>query len=430
MKNMTELIINEEGQNVNVSIQPVAPKTIPSVVFEDPSYLESPHKDKNHSPPKNTSSSHQNVPSSSSKNVPNSSPSSEEGISKSSSSSSTNVPDPSNPSTNRPTELDPMLSMFSNQSFIKENVPEDDIHDFPNDHSSSSSSSSSTKTSHEDELPNKNAKDDVYVEYDPVAEAAKIQKEKNELLTKLDLLEKDGHQLPKRFNHDSDIEEMRSVFERISGVARAEAGVQISQKLLIGFVGCIEWMNNRYDPFGAKLDGWGNSVMSNIDEFNNVLGRVWEKYGGAIGEVNPLFELIFALSLSAIMYHFTQRMVEQSTRQAEEAIRQQNVQEQMRRQAERMAQQSENDRRARRAAETRAETAESTVREQNRQRRYDLPAQGSERPPQPSFNIMDMIQSNNIPQMVPPPSTSEPSDPPSTSPRNINDIINSLNLES
>ena len=145
---------------------------------------------------------------------------------------------------------------------------------------------------------------------DPEAQARALQKERDDLLFKLDCLKQRGVELPKKFNHTSSIEEMRSVYERFHRSQQMESGLQISRKLLIGFTGLVEWANHRYDPLGAKLDGWSTNIMANVEDFDHALLRVWERYGSAMGEINPILELVFGVAMSGVMYHFTQRHIE------------------------------------------------------------------------------------------------------------------------
>lgn len=152
---------------------------------------------------------------------------------------------------------------------------------------------------------------------DPEAQAKALEKERDELLFKLDCLQKQGVELPKKFNHTSSIDEMRSVYERFHRSQQMESGLQISRKLLIGFTGLIEWSNHRWDPMGAKLDGWSTNIMANVEEFDHALLRIWERYGSAMGDINPILELVFALAMSGVMYHFTQKRIDEEIRREE-----------------------------------------------------------------------------------------------------------------
>ena len=63
-------------------------------------------------------------------------------------------------------------------------------------------------------------------------------------------------------------------------------------------------MNKRYDPFDVKLDGWSESVMENMEDFDNVFERLHDKYKTK-AEVAPEIELLLSLAGSAFMFHLT-----------------------------------------------------------------------------------------------------------------------------
>ena len=45
-------------------------------------------------------------------------------------------------------------------------------------------------------------------------------------------------------------------------------------------VSALEFLNNKFDPFDLKLDGWSESITENLDEYDDVFGELHEKYGG------------------------------------------------------------------------------------------------------------------------------------------------------
>ena len=40
----------------------------------------------------------------------------------------------------------------------------------------------------------------------------------------------------------------------------------------------IEFLNNRFDPFDIKLDGWSESIHENLNEYDDVFEELYEKY--------------------------------------------------------------------------------------------------------------------------------------------------------
>ena len=40
----------------------------------------------------------------------------------------------------------------------------------------------------------------------------------------------------------------------------------------------VEFLNKKFDPIGAKLDGWSESVMDNITDYEEIFKQLHEKY--------------------------------------------------------------------------------------------------------------------------------------------------------
>jgi hypothetical protein len=80
---------------------------------------------------------------------------------------------------------------------------------------------------------------------------------------------------------------------------------------LIFFTSGLEYMNRRFDPIGAKLDGWGESIMENIMDYDGIFERLSQKYSGTT-KMEPEIELMFALGGSAFMFHLSQTMFKTS----------------------------------------------------------------------------------------------------------------------
>ena len=73
----------------------------------------------------------------------------------------------------------------------------------------------------------------------------------------------------------------------------------------------IENLNNKFDPFHVKLDGWSESINENINDYDEVFEELAEKYGGS-SEVAPEIKLLMMLGGSAFMFHLTNTMFKTS----------------------------------------------------------------------------------------------------------------------
>ena len=73
----------------------------------------------------------------------------------------------------------------------------------------------------------------------------------------------------------------------------------------------LEFLNNKFDPFDVKLDGWAESVNENVDDYSDIFGELHEKYQSK-AKMAPELKLLFQLGGSAIMLHMTNTMFKSS----------------------------------------------------------------------------------------------------------------------
>ena len=83
----------------------------------------------------------------------------------------------------------------------------------------------------------------------------------------------------------------------------------------------IEFLNNKFDPFDVKLDGWAEQVNENIDDYDEIFGELHEKYKSK-AKMAPELKLLFQLGGSAIMVHMTNKMFKSSLPGMDDIMRQ------------------------------------------------------------------------------------------------------------
>jgi hypothetical protein len=157
----------------------------------------------------------------------------------------------------------------------------------------------------EDEYEQPDMMDEDYEQ--PSAGFNTVEDEKQDLLYKFYRLTSKGVPVGKKFTMQSDIREMRSEFNRIQRDSEVKASIRFSRRMLMACVTGIEFLNKRYDPFDVKLDGWSESVMENMDDYDNVFERLHDKYASKVS-MAPEIELLLSLAGSAFMFHLTNSM--------------------------------------------------------------------------------------------------------------------------
>lgn len=146
--------------------------------------------------------------------------------------------------------------------------------------------------------------DDEHEEEYPRKDNKELEKRKRELLVKLLALENKGVELTKKFSLKSKYEDIEFEYETQKTQLETEAGIKFQQKALMAFVTGLEFLNNKFDPVGAKLDGWSESVMDSMTDYDNVFRRLYEKYSTR-AELPPELELLMTLVASGFMFHLT-----------------------------------------------------------------------------------------------------------------------------
>ncbi len=133
-----------------------------------------------------------------------------------------------------------------------------------------------------------------------------IDEEKADLLNRLARLKKKGHNISKLTAY-SDISEVRSEYQRIKYSIDAESAIKFSRRLLIASSTGVEFLNKKYNPFDIFLEGWSESVMENIEDYDGVFEELYNKYKSSV-EVAPEIKLLTMVGGSAMMFHLTNSM--------------------------------------------------------------------------------------------------------------------------
>jgi len=144
-------------------------------------------------------------------------------------------------------------------------------------------------------------------EEQPTKGYTSVDEEKADLINKLGRLEKKGFAVNKRLNAYSNVEELRSEVKRITYSIDVEQSIRFSRRMLVACVTGLEFLNKRYNPFEIQLEGWSESVMENVDDYDGVFEELYVKYRSKVS-VAPEVKLIMMLGGSAMMFHLTNSM--------------------------------------------------------------------------------------------------------------------------
>ena len=148
-----------------------------------------------------------------------------------------------------------------------------------------------------------------------------IDDEKADLLNKITRLERKGIRTAERFNIHSSIHDVRAEVKRMSYSIEVDQSVKMQRRMLIACVTGIEFLNKRYNPLDVHLEGWSESVMDGIDDYDDVFEELYIKYRGK-AKMAPELKLLMMLGGSATMFHLTHSMFKSAMPQMNDVIRQ------------------------------------------------------------------------------------------------------------
>jgi hypothetical protein len=132
-----------------------------------------------------------------------------------------------------------------------------------------------------------------------------IKMKKIELLRKLSELKVKGFQLTKDYDFHSSIEEMEYEYELLKSFVDKRNGVKLFKNGIINMTAFFEFINDKYDPFDFHLSGWSEHIETEVDNWEDVLGELYEKYKGSGKKTPPEIKLIGLILFSASAFHFT-----------------------------------------------------------------------------------------------------------------------------
>ena len=111
---------------------------------------------------------------------------------------------------------------------------------------------------------------DANVDPTPQLSKEEMLKEKFKLLRKLEELEQKGVQLTKRYSMDSSYQEMKGEYDTQMEERERQNSVKFQGKMLLACITGLEFLNNKFDPFDLKLDGWSEQVNENLNEYDEI----------------------------------------------------------------------------------------------------------------------------------------------------------------
>ena len=98
--------------------------------------------------------------------------------------------------------------------------------------------------------------DIVKTSTEPQMSKEELLKEKFTYLQKLEGLEKKGVKLTKKYDMESNLLEMRGEYETVVAEKERKNSIKFQGKMMMACITGLEFLNNKFDPFDVRFDGW------------------------------------------------------------------------------------------------------------------------------------------------------------------------------
>ncbi len=122
------------------------------------------------------------------------------------------------------------------------------------------------------------------------------------------------------YSQDMTYEEIEDEYETALEDKKKKEAKKLYSWWFLTAVNTLEYANSAFNPFDINLDGWGESVSDDMDSYDEIFGRLYEKYKG--GEMSPELSLVMRLGFSAAITSFTNKALSGATPGFKDVIRQ------------------------------------------------------------------------------------------------------------
>jgi hypothetical protein len=114
---------------------------------------------------------------------------------------------------------------------------------------------------------------------------------------------------------------MMGEYETIMEEKARQNSVKFQGNMMMAVINGIEFLNNRFDPFDIKLDGWSEQINENVTDYDEIFGELYDKYKSR-ASMSPELKLLFQLGGSAMMVHMTNTMFKSAMPGMDDILRQ------------------------------------------------------------------------------------------------------------
>jgi hypothetical protein len=149
-------------------------------------------------------------------------------------------------------------------------------------------------------------------------------KEKYKMIREMEDWERKSNgkiQLSKKYTMESPFHEVKIEYDALKEDAGKKASVKFQGSCMKMLINGIEFLNDKFDPFDVNLDGWGDKVEDDMDEYDDIFGQLYDKYQHR-GSIAPELKLMFQLGGSAFMVNLSNKIFKTAAPGMDDVFRQ------------------------------------------------------------------------------------------------------------
>lgn len=147
---------------------------------------------------------------------------------------------------------------------------------------------------------------------EPQLSKQELMLKKLDMLRKLGELKQMGVKLSQNYNMDSSLELMTYEYELHKSIRAKKNGIQWLNSMLQGGAQGLEMLNEQYDPFSLKIQGFGEIMQAQEGDFYEVLGEIYEKYNQPGRNIAPEIKLLGLIGFSIGKLHMANKKAEEA----------------------------------------------------------------------------------------------------------------------
>ena len=214
---------------------------------------------------------------------------------------------------NKKRELHEMKTHINKEyNYSKDKIGSDSDTSIGSRRSSRSSRSSRSRRSHrskKDKVDLRKINDIDEIPFHLLDEKTK-KRRKMEKYMQLLVIKNSGITLSREYNFDSDYDDMCFEVDFWNKHQKKKNGVQIGKSFMLNGIQAIEFLNEKYDPFGLRLKGWHDHTQITSDSYDSVFGELYEKYNMSNSKMLPEIKLLIMIITGAASFHAAAKMAE------------------------------------------------------------------------------------------------------------------------